>query len=151
MITRILVLGGGSGGFLAALTLKHRNPQVRVLVLRSKDIGIIGVGEGTTLPVVSHLHEYLRIDPTEFCKIAQPTWKMGVRFLTWGPRHHFDYALGTQFDLRLPGLSKGPAYYCEAVLDWGLLSLLMTHDRVFPRRSDGLPHITRDPAYHIEK
>jgi tryptophan halogenase len=150
MITRILVLGGGSAGFLAALTLKYRNPQVRVLVLRSKDIGIIGVGEGTTLPVVSHLHEYLRIDPAEFYKIAQPTWKIGVRFLAWGPRHHFDYALGTQFDLRLPGLSKGPAYYCLDVLDCGLLSLLMTHDRVFPRRSDGLPHITRDPAYHIE-
>ena len=59
MITRILVLGGGSAGFLAALTLKYGNPQLRVLVLRSKDIGIIGVGEGTTLPVVSHLHEYL--------------------------------------------------------------------------------------------
>ena len=26
----------------------------------------------------------------------------------------------------------------------------MTHNQVFPRRPDGLPHITRDPAYHIE-
>jgi tryptophan halogenase len=150
MINRILVLGGGSAGFLAAVTVKHRLPHLRVLVLRSKDIGIIGVGEGTTLPVVSHLHGYLRIDPAEFYRIAQPTWKMGVRFLNWGPRPYFDYALGRQFDCRFPGLSKGPAYYVGDLLDFGLLSLLMTHDRVYPRRADGLPHITRDPAYHIE-
>ena len=48
MTQRVLVLGGGSAGFLAALTLKIRLPQLQVTVLRSKDIGIIGVGEGTT-------------------------------------------------------------------------------------------------------
>ena len=74
MINSILVLGGGSAGFLAAITLKHRLPHLSVLVLRSKDIGIIGVGEGTTLPVVHHLHGYLRLDQAEYHRIAQPTW-----------------------------------------------------------------------------
>src|SRR5262249_36634478 len=82
-------------------------------------------------------------------QIAQPTWKLGVRFL-WGPRPYFDYALNRQFTYTFPGLPKGPGYYCDDVLDFGFLSLLMTHDRIFPRRQDGLPHITRDPAYHIE-
>jgi tryptophan halogenase len=149
MITRVLVLGGGSAGFLAAITLKHRLPQLRVRVLRSKDIGIIGVGEGTTLPVVSHLHGYLRLDLAEFYRVAQPTWKIGIRFL-WGPRPYFDYALGRQFDCRFPGLRKGPAFYVGDLPDFGFLSLLMTHNRVYPRRPDGLPHVTRDPAYHIE-
>jgi hypothetical protein len=84
----------------------HRLPHLHMLVLRSKDIGIIGVGEGTTLPVASHLHGYLRLDQAEFYRIAQPTWKLGVRFLNWGPRPHFDYALGWQFDYRFPGLSR---------------------------------------------
>jgi tryptophan halogenase len=61
-VERILVLGGGSAGFLAALTIKRRMPDVAVTVLRSKDIGIIGVGEGTTGTIPQHLHQYLQID-----------------------------------------------------------------------------------------
>jgi tryptophan halogenase len=92
-------LGGGSAGFLVAITLKRRLPELRVTVLRSKDIGIIGVGEGTTIPVLNHLHGYLGIDHAEFHRIAQPTYKLGIRFL-WGPRPYFDYALSTQLDVR---------------------------------------------------
>jgi tryptophan halogenase len=149
MIERIVVLGGGSAGFLVAIAVKYRLPQLRVTVLRSKDIGIIGVGEGTTLPVINHLHGYLRLDLGEFHRIAQPTWKLGIRFL-WGPRPYFDYVLNRQFDLRFPGLPKVPGYYCDDVPDFGFISALMTHNRAFPRRPDGLPQITRDPAYHIE-
>ncbi len=149
MIANLLVLGGGSAGFLAAITLKHRLPSLHVTVLRSKELGIIGVGEGTTIPVVQHLHGYLRVDQTEFHRLAQPTWKLGIRFL-WGPRPYFDYALGRQLDGRFPGMPKVIGYYCSETLDFGFLSALMTHNRIFPRRTDGRPMITRDPAYHIE-
>jgi tryptophan halogenase len=149
MIHNVLVLGGGSAGFLAAITLKHRHPRLPVTVLRSKDIGIIGVGEGTTVPVLDHLHGYLRMDLTEFYRIAQPTWKLGIRFL-WGPRPYFDYGLSRQLDLRFEGMAKVIGYYCADTLDFGFASALMTHNTVFPRRADGLPHVTRDPAYHIE-
>jgi tryptophan halogenase len=149
MVDNLLVLGGGSAGFLAAITAKHRLPQMRVTVLRSRDIGIIGVGEGTTIPVLSHLHGYLGIDHAEFHRIAQPTWKLAVRFL-WGPRSYFDYALSRQLDLRFQGMSKVIGYYMADRLDFGIASLLMSHNRVFLRRMDGLPQITSDPAYHIE-
>src|SRR5256885_10902592 len=39
----IIVLGGGSAGFLAALALKTKMPDLPVTVIRSKEIGIIGV------------------------------------------------------------------------------------------------------------
>jgi Tryptophan halogenase len=85
--------------------VKHRLPDLRVTVLRSKDIGIIGVGEGTTVPVLRHVHGYLRIDHADFHRVAQPTWKLGVRFL-WGPRPYFDYGLSTQLDVRYEGVAK---------------------------------------------
>ena len=94
MVHDILILGGGSAGLLAALTLKKRLPELVVTVLRSKDIPIIGVGEGTTVPVARHIHDYLGIGYNEFHQGARPTWKLGIRFLNWGPRPHFDYALG---------------------------------------------------------
>jgi hypothetical protein len=37
------------------------------------------VGEGTTIPVLDHLHGYLRIDHAEFHRIAQPTWTLADR------------------------------------------------------------------------
>ena len=43
-VGNVLVLGGGSAGFMAALALKARLPTLRVTVVRSKDLGIIGVG-----------------------------------------------------------------------------------------------------------
>src|SRR6516162_6712599 len=149
MINDVLVLGGGSAGFLAAITLKHLLPQLRVTVLRSKEIGIIGVGESTTLPLVSHLHDYLRMDLTEFYQLAQPTHKLAIRFL-WGPRPYFDYGLNFQLDLRYQGFAKPIGYYSGDTLDFGRLSALMTRNKVFPRLPDGRPNYNRDPAYHLQ-
>ena len=149
MINNVLVLGGGSAGFLAAITLKHRHPDMRVMVLRSKDIGIIGVGESTTIPLVNHLHDYLKIDLTEFYRLVVPTHKLAIRFL-WGPRPYFDYGLNFQLDLRYQGFSKVIGYYSGDTIDFGRLSALMTRNKVFLRRPDGRPAYNRDPAYHLQ-
>ena len=149
-VQRVLVLGGGSAGLLAAITLKKRLPELDVTVLRSKEIAIIGVGEGTTIPVAAHLHQYLGIPFDEFHRGAKPTWKLGIRFINWGPRPHFDYALGQQFDVHYPGMTRGFGYYVGDELDCGMLSALMTEGRIFPRQPLGAPWITRDAAYHIE-
>jgi len=42
-ITRVLVLGGGTAGLLAALTLKRKLPQLEVEVVRSVLMGVVGV------------------------------------------------------------------------------------------------------------
>jgi len=40
-IEKVVVLGGGSAGFIAALALKVKMPELQVRVIRSKDIGAI--------------------------------------------------------------------------------------------------------------
>ncbi len=149
MIQNVLVLGGGSAGFLVAITLKHRHPDMRVTVLRSKEIGIIGVGESTTLPFVNHLHAYLRMDLTEFFRLAHPTFKLAIRFL-WGPRPYFDYGLNSQLDLRYQGFSKPIGYYSGDTLDFGRLSVLMSRNKVYLSLPDGRPNYNRDAAYHLQ-
>jgi tryptophan halogenase len=149
MIRNVIVLGGGSAGFIAAITLKHRLPQLQITVIRSKEIGIIGVGESTTIPLVNHLHDYLRMDLTEFYRMVHPTFKLAIRFL-WGKRTHFDFGLNYQLDLRYQGLSKPVGYYSADTLDFGRLSVLMTRNKVFLRLPDGRPAYNRDPAYHLE-
>ena len=44
MVRNVIVLGGGTAGLTVALTLKIRLPELTVRVIRSPDIGVIGVG-----------------------------------------------------------------------------------------------------------
>ncbi|HSZ59489.1 MAG TPA: tryptophan 7-halogenase, partial [Tepidisphaeraceae bacterium] len=94
LVKRVMVVGGGSAGFLAAITLKARLPHLDVSVVRSKEIGIIGVGEASTGILPAVLHGYLGIDQREFYLKAEPVWKLGIRFL-WGSRSYFDYSFAT--------------------------------------------------------
>jgi tryptophan halogenase len=151
MIKRVLVLGGGSAGFLAAISLKMKIPDLDVVVVRSKDMGVIGVGEATTFAFPNYLHGRLRIDPGEFHRNAQPTWKLGIRFLNWGPRRHFDYTFRPQVTSRWQNLPKLNGYFCHDDFEYAdLFPSLMSHDKAFLRNQYGGPHIGTDVAYHIE-
>src|SRR5687768_15666163 len=112
-IKNIVVLGGGSAGLLAAITLKRHAAALDVTVVRSKEIGVIGVGEGSTVGFPRFLHTYLAIDPAEFYRLAEPTWKLGLRFLRWGPRERFNYSFAAAYLIRWQSLSKPAGYYCD--------------------------------------
>lgn len=149
-VCEVLVLGGGSAGFLAAISLKTKLPRLVVTVLRSPEIGIIGVGESTTPYLPEHLHGYLQIPQGEFFAEVRPTWKLGIRFL-WGPRPAFYYPFTYVLDRREAGLSHRVGYYAD---DDGLIadltSTLMANDKAFPRHESGAPLIGRNVAYHLE-
>ena len=136
MIRSVLIFGGGSAGFLAALTLKRRLPELPVTILRSKDIGIIGVGEGTTTTVGYHLHHYCNLDVATFYRLVEPQWKIGIRF-EWGPRPYFNYVFGYELDTIYPPLPRGTGYYLdgeEAFVTAGLQSRLMHENQIWLRR-----------------
>lgn len=150
MIESVLILGGGSAGFLAALALRTRVPRVKVTVVRSKEIGVIGVGESTVPGVVNFLHGYLKLDPTHFLKTVGPVWKLGIRFL-WGPQPFFDYPFGSQLGVNYSGLSRHAAHYVgKDFNDVGPTTALMTRCKAFMRRPDGTPDLGPPIAYHLE-
>jgi tryptophan 7-halogenase len=148
-VASVIVLGGGSAGFLAALALKTKLPDIGVTVIRSKDIGIIGVGEGSTVGLTRFLHNFLAVPQEQFYKIARPTWKLGLRFI-WGNRPYFNYTFGPGPDANVNGLSRSFGYYCFEDMEYAdPISALMTHDRAFER--DGkAPKWHQAVAYHIE-
>lgn len=150
MIREILVLGGGSAGFLAAITLRIKHPQLKVRLLRSPDIGIIGVGEGTTRALLTHMHGVLRIDLAEFYREVRPIWKLGIRFL-WGTRPYFNFTFTPQFDSQVRGLRRPNGFYANDEIEHtDVASSLMTHDRVFLKQQDGGPLIRHELGYHLE-
>ena len=150
MIQNILVLGAGSAGLLAAISLRLKIPQIAVRVVRSPEIGVIGVGEGTTPNFPKHLFEYLGISRKKFHAMAEPTWKLGIRFL-WGPRGRFDYTFDHQLDAQYSGLTTPNGYFCDEDFRCASIpSALMWHGKAFSRQSDGCPDIQGWHAFHIE-
>jgi tryptophan halogenase len=149
-IAKVVVLGAGSAGLMAALTLKRKLPQLTVQVVRSRDIGVIGVGEATTAVFPRHFFEYLKLRPQSFYIEATPTWKMGIRFV-WGPKHDFFYTFSYEFEKRQPELARNNGFYYDSAQPWfGNASAYMAQNRVFPRRPDGLPQFHNNHAFHIE-
>jgi len=153
MIRSVLVFGGGSAGFLAALTLKCRFPNLDIRLLRSKDLGIIQVGEGTTTTFGYHLHHYCGLDIKTFYRMAQPQWKIGIRF-EWGPRPFFNYVFGIELDSQFSVLPRGSGYYLdntEGFIASGIQSCLMNQNQIWMRKPDGSPRLVPDEfTYHLE-
>jgi tryptophan halogenase len=150
MIQSLLVLGAGSAGLIAALSLKRKIPQLAIRVVRSPELGVIGVGEGTTPNFPRHLFEYLGISPRRFYELAEPTWKTGIRFL-WGPRGRFDYTFSLQLDSHWTDLSRPNGFYCDDDFSCcDVASACLRHDRAFPRQPNGAPDIQPWHAFHIE-
>ena len=151
MVRKVVVVGGGSAGFMAALGLKVKMPDLRVIVIRSKDIGIIGVGEGSTVPLTTFLHGYLKADLRALLRMGQPTLKMGLNFKGWTPRGHYYYPFGAQLDFRPAALQRNIGFYCDDDLEDATLEMAMiSRDRVFFRGRDGQPQVHGKFAYHIE-
>ena len=152
MIQNVLILGAGSAGLLAAITLKKKLPQLDVRVVRSCDIGVIGVGEGTTPTIPLHLFDYLQLDPARFYAEAEPTWKLGIRLL-WGPRSHFDYTFHQQLDGLYKNLPLAPGFYADEDFRAACIAAaLMEEEKAFLRnpRATDLPLISGGFAFHIE-
>ncbi len=66
------VIGGGSAGYLAALSLHKKVPYASISLVESSKIPIIGVGEATTPKIVDFLHRDLGFDQKEFYEKVRP-------------------------------------------------------------------------------
>lgn len=131
MIKRVLVVGGGTAGWLAAChlakKLRSADPEgVQITLLESPNIPTIGVGEGT-VPAIRQSLQYLGISETDFIRECDVTFKQSIQFVDWmkpspsGQTHRyhhlFDYPDLSTLDLTpywLQGL-VGDASYADTV------------------------------------
>ena len=89
---RIIVLGGGTAGWMAANLLATRwAGRASVTVVESEEIGIVGVGEGST-PQLKAFFDALGIREADWMARCNATFKHGIRFRGWSERPGFtDY------------------------------------------------------------
>lgn len=97
-IQKISVVGGGTAGFISALILKTRFPTIDVNIIRSKKIGIVGVGEGST----EHWNEFMQYIGVSFPTLmseCDATFKCGIMFRGWGQGDYL-HSIGSENDIK---------------------------------------------------
>lgn len=75
----ILVVGGGSAGWMVAATLIRKFPNKKITLIESADIPKIGVGE-STLGFIRDWTSYLGINDKDFLKYTNGSYKLSIKF-----------------------------------------------------------------------
>jgi hypothetical protein len=76
---KIVIVGGGSSGWMSASILIKTFPNYDVSVVQSPKISNIGVGE-STYDGINYFIEYLNIDKKDFFNKTNASIKLGVKF-----------------------------------------------------------------------
>ena len=83
---KIVIVGGGTAGWLAALMISKIRPEHTVTCIESSKIGIIGAGEGSTgslTNIVQNVMWDFGIDEQDFIKECDATIKLGIKHIGW--------------------------------------------------------------------
>jgi len=102
-IQRIVILGGGTAGWMTAAALSRSiDRDCTITLVESDEIGIIGVGEAT-IPPIKLFNDMLGVDENEFLRRTKGTFKLGIQFVNWakiGHRYFHPFgSYGRPFDL----------------------------------------------------
>ncbi|MGB5690146.1 MAG: tryptophan halogenase family protein [Woeseiaceae bacterium] len=86
----IVILGGGTAGWIAAnLIATHwADKGLDITLVESPDIGIIGVGEGST-PPLKHFLEVIGVQESDWISRCDATYKVGITFKDWSTKPGF--------------------------------------------------------------
>lgn len=86
---RVVILGGGTAGWMSACLLAKHWGGERITLVDSPEVGIIGVGEGST-PQLRAFFKTLGITEDDWMPKCNATYKNGIRFSGWSERPGFE-------------------------------------------------------------
>lgn len=89
-VNKIVIVGGGSAGWMSASALIKAYPEIDISVIESPNIPIVGVGESTVFEFKYWL-DFLGIDYIEFMKNTDATFKLGGSFKDFREKESPEY------------------------------------------------------------
>lgn len=158
-IRKIVIVGGGTSGWMAAAMLSHhfKSEVCRIELVESAELGTIGIGESTVPPFVGLIRR-LGIDEQDFVRVTQATYKLGIRFVDWHNR-------STQYFHPFGALGKGidghDFYQCwlkaralgdtSSLLDFSPCNVMAEQGRFFqPEKARNTPIGGANYALHVD-
>ncbi|MBH0051448.1 tryptophan halogenase family protein [Pseudoalteromonas sp. SWYJZ19] len=81
-IAKIVVLGGGTAGWLSAGLLAAEHPHLSITLIESANVPILGVGEGTW-PSMRNTLQRIGIKEIDFITQCDASFKQGSKFINW--------------------------------------------------------------------
>ncbi len=115
-INKIVIAGGGTAGWITAgLLARHYHPLsrsgIRIVVIESSDIAIVGVGEGTW-PTMRKTLQKIGIAERDLIQHCHATFKQGSQFHNWkSERQPHQYT--HPFNAPLQAQPELSAYWCQ--------------------------------------
>lgn len=98
LVRSILVVGGGSSGWMTAAAVCRQLPNVKVTLVESPNVPTIGVGEST----IGHINEFMafiRLKDEDWMAACNATYKTSIKFIDFRENptetpHVFHYPFG---------------------------------------------------------
>jgi hypothetical protein len=90
---KIIILGGGSSGWMTAATLINQFPEKEITLIESPNSPILGVGE-STLGTIKNWTELLQLDEKKFMKETDAIYKLSIKFTDFykkGESFHYPF------------------------------------------------------------
>jgi len=98
VINNIVVVGGGSSGWMTAATLIKAFPEKNITVIESKDVPTVGVGE-STLGFIRRWTRFIELDEDDFFKYTDASYKLSIKFTDFYKKDSggFHYPFGSPY------------------------------------------------------
>jgi len=97
-LNEIVIVGGGSAGWMTAAGLIRAFPEKKISVIESPDVPIVGVGE-STLGGIKDYTNFLGINEQDFMTYTDGSYKMSIKFTDFYEKNAggFHYPFGRPF------------------------------------------------------
>ena len=104
-LSNIVIVGGGSAGWMTAAMLIKFFPSWNITVIESPDVPIVGVGESTLLGIKNYCN-FLGINELDFMAHTDASYKMSIKFTDFYEKDlgGFHYPFGQPY---LDGTKQG--------------------------------------------
>lgn len=94
----IIIVGGGSAGWMTAATLSKLFPKKKITLIESKNYKTVGVGE-STLGFIRGWMSLLEIKDEDFLPHTEGTYKLSIRFEDFNKKgESFHYPFGRPYE-----------------------------------------------------
>jgi tryptophan 6-halogenase len=153
MVKNVVIVGGGTSGWMTASYLVKALHDVRITVIESERIGTIGVGEAT-FSTIKLFFDFLGLHERDWMPHCSAAYKMAIRFVNWrNGKHHF-YHPFQRFEVA-DGYTAGDWWLKlkreEEAFDYACFTIPRLCDAMkAPRHLDGTVFDERVSAYFSE-